>query len=104
MGLSLEGLAIMLHRTVYAMNWQRFFRRIGGTAIFIVGVVALALPIIPGLLLIAFGLYLLAVDSPGMQTRITVLRTRHAYLDRFLAPVDRLLGHATTEPEEHREV
>lgn len=75
------------------MTLLALLRRIGGTVVFMVGVVALAIPIIPGWLLIGVGLYLLSVDSPGMQQRIIVLRARHRHLNMLLAPVDRLLGH-----------
>jgi len=84
------------------MTFFALLRRVGGTVIFMVGVVALALPIIPGWLLIGIGLYLLSVDSPGMQQRIVVLRARHPHLNRLLSPVDRLLGHTPTGEEKKK--
>lgn len=81
------------------MSFLALLRRIGGTVIFMVGVVSLALPIIPGWFLIGVGLYLLSVDSPGMQQRIAILRVRHRHLNALLTPIDRLLGHATVSDE-----
>lgn len=76
------------------MKILKWIRRIGGTILFIVGLVSLLLPIIPGWFLIGIGLYLLAVDSVGMQHRISVIRARHKLIDRLFAPLDRFTGHA----------
>ncbi len=84
------------------MKPLKWLRRVGGTVLFMVGMVALLLPILPGWFLIACGLYLLAVDSPGMQQRIAVIRARHPLFDRLLVPIDRFAGKKSTPapPEE----
>jgi uncharacterized membrane protein YbaN (DUF454 family) len=67
-------------------------RRIGGTAVFILGIVALVLPVLPGWLLIGVGLFILSKDSPGMQDRIMALRRRYASVDKVMREVERRFG------------
>lgn len=55
---------------------------------FIVGVVTLPLPFIPGILFIALSLYLFSLHSPKTQERITYFRKRYIILDRTLLYVE----------------
>ena len=74
-------------------KWLPHARRISGTSLFMVGIVALPIPVVPGWLLIGVALYILSIDSPGMRPRVAALRVRHPFLNRVLVPLDRLLGH-----------
>lgn len=74
-------------------KWVPHLRRVGGTSLFMVGIVALPIPVVPGWLLIGLSLYILSIDSPGMRPRVAALRARHALLNRMLVPLDRFLGH-----------
>ena len=74
-------------------SWLKPLRRIMGTILFMMGMVALLIPVIPGWFLIACGLYILAMDSPGMQARIQKYRGHFVWFDTLLRPIDRLLGH-----------
>jgi hypothetical protein len=74
------------------MRWGVIMRRTGGTAVFILGIVSLILPILPGWLFIGVGLYILAQDSPGMQERIASLRARYRHVDRVMDEVERRFG------------
>jgi hypothetical protein len=79
-------------------RWLPYARRVGGTTMFIVGIVTLPIPVIPGGALIAASLVILSIDSPDMHARIVAIRTRYRVVDRALAPGDRLfrlLGHKT---------
>jgi uncharacterized protein YqgC (DUF456 family) len=73
-------------------RWTVFLRRVGGTAVFLLGVIGCILPIIPGFPLIGVGLYLLSLDSPGMQSRIRALRLRYPRVDRFVHKIEHSLG------------
>ena len=55
-----------------------------GSILFMMGVFALVLPIIPGWLLIALGLYILSIDSPGLDRRLRVLRARFPRINHFI--------------------
>ena len=76
------------------MRFSVLLRRIGGTTIFMVGIVALILPVLPGWLLIGLGLYILSLDSPGMQNRLDALARRYPHVDRVLATIEKRLGVA----------
>lgn len=67
---------------------MKILRKMAGSILFMMGVFALVLPIIPGWLLIALGLYILSIDSPGLDRRLRVLRSRFPHLDRFLGKHD----------------
>jgi len=66
------------------MNLMIILRRVAGTILFIVGLLGLILPILPGFLLIGVGLYLLSLDSPGMQLRIHQLRQEYPHFDKLM--------------------
>jgi len=76
------------------MRFSVLLRRIGGTTLFMVGIVALILPVLPGWFFIAFGLYILSLDSPGMQNRLDALARRYPHVDRMLGMVEKRLGVA----------
>ncbi len=67
---------------------MKIIRKMAGSILFIMGVFALVLPIIPGWLLIALGLYILSLDSPGLDRRLRVLRSRFPHIDRLLSKHD----------------
>ena len=73
------------------MNFMVLARRILGTVLFIVGMVAWILPIIPGWPLIGVGLYILSLDSPGMQTRILQLKQRYPHFKKGMERIERFL-------------
>lgn len=83
------------------MRWMVFFRRVGGTAVFMLGIVALILPILPGWLLIGVGLYILSLDSPGMQERIFALRKRYPHADKVMTEVESRFGSKKVIEKEH---
>jgi len=58
------------------------------------------LPMVPGWLLIGLGLYLLSVDSPGMQHRIGAVRARYAFIDRLFVPLDKLYARSNQPTDE----
>ncbi len=86
------------------MRFSIILRRIGGTTVFMIGIVALILPVLPGWFLIAVGLYILSIDSPGMQLRLDMLSRKYPIVDRTLAQVERRFGvtrkrgYTTDEP------
>jgi hypothetical protein len=59
-------------------------RKTVATGLFIFGVVALALPLLPGWIMIGLGLYFLSIDSPVMQGHIARYRAKFRYLDHAL--------------------
>jgi len=75
------------------MTWLTLARRIGGAVLFTAGAFSLVLPIVPGWLLIALGLYLLSIDSPGLQRRFSALCARFPLLERLRRAYHRFLGH-----------
>lgn len=75
------------------MRWAILFRRVGGTAAFMLGIVSLVLPVLPGWLFIGIGLYILSKDSPGMQGRIRALRARYKRIETLMGHVERRMGH-----------
>jgi uncharacterized membrane protein YbaN (DUF454 family) len=66
--------------------------------VFILGIVALVLPVLPGWLLIGVGLFILSKDSPGMQDRIMALRRRYRHADRVMGEVERRFGPREKAP------
>lgn len=76
------------------MKFSVLLRRIGGTTVFMLGIVALILPVLPGWFLIAVGLYVLSLDSPGMQARLDALAHRYPLVDKVLASVEKRFGVA----------
>jgi hypothetical protein len=60
-----------------------------GIVLFLFGLISLVLPVSPGILLIALGLYVLSIDSPGLRRRIDAIRARYTAIDRACAPIDR---------------
>lgn len=68
-----------------AIKKRPALRKTVATGLFVFGVAALALPIIPGWALIGMGLYLLSIDSPSMQGSIARTRAKYRSLDRLLA-------------------
>lgn len=86
-----------------AMRFSVLLRRIGGTTIFMVGIVALILPVLPGWFLIGLGLYILSLDSPGMQSRLDALALRYPHVDRVLGIVERRLGVAHERQKRYTE-
>ena len=72
----------------WSMNMMTIMRRIGATVLFIIGLLGLILPVLPGLPMIALGLYFLSLDSPGMQSRILQLRQKYTYFDKLMRLVD----------------
>lgn len=59
-------------------------RRIGGMLLFVIGIVSLILPVLPGWILIILGLYVLSIDSRNMHERLRYLRGRYVVVDRIL--------------------
>lgn len=74
------------------MTVRQYLRKAGGTALFVIGVVSLILPILPGLLFIALGLYILSIDSPKMRERTSQIRYRYKSFDAVMLRVDRHLA------------
>lgn len=56
------------------MQAKRFGRIVGGTALMGAGVASLALPILPGILIMAAGLGVLAPEVPAAQKAIDRIR------------------------------
>jgi len=77
------------------MSWLPLLRKIGGTVIFMIGVIALPIPIIPGWFLIGAALYIFSIDSPDIHAYIGKLRMRYKIINYVLMPLDRLLGNPT---------
>ena len=71
-------------RRMHTLRHKPILRKIVATALFVFGVVALVLPLLPGWVFIGVGLYLLSLDSPEMQEKISHYRTKHRALDRLL--------------------
>lgn len=69
-------------------------RRILGTVLFLLGIVAVPLPILPGAIFMAIGLYVLSIDSPGLAMRLAALRTRAPAIDHVVAFFERLSGRS----------
>lgn len=67
-----------------AIRQRPKLRKTVATGFFIFGLVALALPLLPGWVLIGFGLYLLSIDSPQTQDTIARYRAKFRYLDHVL--------------------
>lgn len=86
------------------MRFSVLLRRIGGTTVFMVGIVALILPVLPGWFFIAVGLYILSIDSPGMQARLDALAHRYPHVDRALATVERRFGVARERGSRYTDV
>ncbi len=59
-------------------------RKTVATGLFVFGVVGLALPLLPGWLLIGVGLYLMSIDSPTFQAHIHRYRTKYPPLHHAL--------------------
>jgi len=73
-------------------------RKTVATGLFIFGTVALALPLLPGWLMIGAGLYFLSIDSPVTQGHIARYRAKFRYFDYALRySYDKL--HKEKEPE-----
>lgn len=51
---------------------------------FLIGVIGLAIPILPGWGLIGISLFLFSIDSPELQSRVHRYRTKYLSLDRVL--------------------
>lgn len=74
------------------------------------GIVSLVLPVLPGWLFIGIGLYVLSLDSPGMQGRIRALRVKYRRVDSVMKEVERRMGHtpvdahASEKPQVTRDV
>ena len=82
-----------------AMRKRPFLRKTVATGLFIFGVAAAALPLIPGWVLIGLGLYLLSIDSPAMQGHIARYRAKYRSLDHLLRhSYDRLEKRAESVP------
>lgn len=81
------------------MTRLKLARRISGTILFIIGVFSLIIPIVPGWLLIVVGLYLLSVDSPGIQRRFALLCARYPLLDRIRQKSRRLFSFTDDHDE-----
>jgi type II secretory pathway component PulF len=79
------------------MSWLKLARRIGGIVLFASGVFSLLLPIVPGWLLIAVGLYLLSIDSPALQRRFIILCIRYPLCDRFHKSARRLFSQESED-------
>ncbi len=67
-----------------ALHKRPVLRKTVATGLFVFGVVALVVPLIPGWVMIGVGLYLLSIDSPKMQGAVLRYRTRYASFDRLL--------------------
>lgn len=74
------------------MNWMVLLRRIGATALFMIGVIGLLLPIVPGWIFIGVGLYILSIDSPGIEGRINALRTKYRHINNAMHGVENRFG------------
>ena len=74
------------------MKWMILVRRIGATALFMLGVVGLILPVLPGIFFIAIGLYVLSIDSPGLESRINVLRGKYHHVHKTMNHVEARFG------------
>lgn len=59
-------------------------RKAFATGLFVCGVVALILPILPGWLFLGAGLYLMSIDSPIMQEHIARYRLKSQMVDKIL--------------------
>lgn len=77
----------------------QYLRRLGGTALFIIGVVALVLPLLPGFVFIALGLYVLSIDSPKIHEHTKRIRYRYKHIDTAMVHVERRLIRRTTPTE-----
>lgn len=80
---------VMVHakkkaRPMHTLRRKPALRKTVATALFVFGTVALVMPLVPGWVLIGFGLYLLSIDSPEFQERIVRYRTKHRTLDKLL--------------------
>lgn len=78
---------------------MKILRKMAGSILFMMGVFALVLPIIPGWLLIALGLYILSLDSPGLDRRLRALRARFPRIDRLLGKHDARFSRSAPPPE-----
>ena len=87
-------------RRMHALRRKPLLRKTVATALFVFGVVALVLPLLPGWVFIGVGLYLMSVDSPEMQEKIALYRMRHRTLDRVLAHSYDRLHRAHTPHDE----
>lgn len=67
-----------------ALRKKPLLRKTVATGFFVFGTVALALPLLPGWLLIGLGLYLLSLDSPRIQERFEHYRGRYRAVDWML--------------------
>lgn len=86
------------------MNLMIIMRRIGATLLFVVGLLGLILPVLPGLPMIALGLYFLSLDSPGMQLRLMQLRRKYHAFDKLMRLTDTKIDIVHKEDiEEDRE-
>ncbi len=59
-------------------------RKTVATGLFMVGLLGVALPVLPGWAFLGVALFLLSVDSPIMQDRIARARAKFRYLDHAL--------------------
>lgn len=62
--------------------------------VFMLGIVSLILPVLPGWFFIVLGLYILSLDSPGMQARLDALARKYPQFDKVLQRVERRFGVA----------
>ncbi len=67
-----------------AIKKRPVLRKAVAMGLFVFGVVGLVLPLLPGWLLIGFGLYLMSIDSPAMQAHIHRYRTKYPSLHHVL--------------------
>ncbi|MBX9906483.1 hypothetical protein K2X96_01125 [Patescibacteria group bacterium] len=75
-------------------------RKIVATCLLVCGLLFVALPILPGWVLIGLSLFLFSIDSPRIQNYVHTYRNKHRYLDRALSHTyDRL--HAKYSAIEH---
>jgi uncharacterized membrane protein YbaN (DUF454 family) len=83
------------------MNLMILVRRTIGTVSFVVGLIGIVLPVLPGALLIAFGLYIIALDSPGLSLRLRQLRARYHSFDVVMAEIEKRFGKK--DPEKYND-
>jgi uncharacterized membrane protein YbaN (DUF454 family) len=74
------------------MNLMILLRRTIGTISFMVGLIGIVLPVLPGVILIALGLYILSIDSPGLSLRLRQLRNRYRYFDIAMSHIEKRFG------------
>jgi uncharacterized protein len=72
---------------------KRVTLHIIGWLLIVVGVAGLVLPIMPGIIPIIIGIYLLSLTSLWFRSKKDVLAARYPHVGRFVTWLDAKLGH-----------